>query len=319
MLTTRRDFVKKLFVATAQLALAGPLLSSGLFAADAASRGLNFLVVGDWGRKGQKDQLDVAKQMGIAAAQLEAPFVVSVGDNFYDLGVSSVDDAQFKLSFESVYTAASLQVPWRVILGNHDYCGSCQAQIDYSQKSKRWEMPARYYVKTEKLSDGGTVDMLYLDTNPFVAKYARDKHIGNEFATQDSRAQLAWIKMTLAESKATWKIVFGHHPIYTGGEHGDTQELVDDLLPLLKQYGVQAYICGHDHDLQHLQAGAVNLFCAGAGSTVRAAEMTSRSKFAKAQPGFLAASIKGDAMDVRLIAGTGEVLYAYTVPKKVTV
>ena len=319
MLTTRRDFVKKLFVATAQLALAGPLLSSGLFAADAASRGLNFLVVGDWGRKGQKDQLDVAKQMGIAAAQVDAPFIVSVGDNFYDLGVASVDDAHFKLSFESVYTAASLQVPWRVILGNHDYCGSCQAQIDYSKKSKRWEMPARYYVKTEKLTDGGSVDMLYLDTNPFVEKYARDKRIGKEFATQDSRAQLAWIKKTLAESKATWKIVFGHHPIYTGGEHGDTQELVDDLLPLLKQYGVQAYICGHDHDLQHLQAGSVNLFCAGAGSTVRAAAMTSRSKFAKSQPGFLAASIKGDAMDVRLIAGTGEVLYAYTVPKKVTV
>jgi len=319
MLTTRRDFVKKLFVATAQLALAGPLLSSGLFAADAVSRGLNFLVVGDWGRKGQKDQLDVAKQMGIAAAQVEAPFIVSVGDNFYDLGVASVDDEHFKLSFENVYTAAALQVPWRVILGNHDYCGSCQAQIDYSKKSKRWEMPARYYVKTEKLTDGGTVDMLYLDTNPFVEKYARDKRIGKEFATQDSRAQLAWIKKTLAESKATWKIVFGHHPIYTGGEHGDTRELVDDLLPLLKQYGVQAYICGHDHDLQHLQAGSVNLFCAGAGSTVRAAAMTSRSKFAKSQPGFLAASIKGDAMDVSLIAGTGEVLYAYTVPKKVTV
>ena len=318
MLTSRRDFVKKLFVATAQLALAGPLLSSGLFAADALTRGLNFLVVGDWGRKGQKDQLDVAQQMGVAAKQVEAPFIVSVGDNFYDLGVSSVDDEHFKASFENVYTAPALQVPWRVILGNHDYCGSCQAQIDYSKKSKRWEMPARYYVKTEPLAGGGTVDMLYLDTNTFVAKYARHKHIGKEFATQDSQAQLAWIKKTLAESKASWKIVFGHHPIYTGGEHGDTQELVDQVLPLLNQDGVQAYICGHDHDLQHLQAGRLNLFCAGAGSTVRAAEMTSRSKFVKSQPGFLAASIKEDIMDVRLIAGTGEVLYSCVVPRKLS-
>jgi acid phosphatase len=81
---------------------------------------------------------------------------------------------------------------------------------------------------------------------------------------------------------------------------------------------VQVYLCGHDHDLQHLQAGTLNFFCAGAGSTVRTAKKVKASKFAKAQPGFLAASLRPNAMDIRLIAGTGEVLYAYTVSVKST-
>jgi acid phosphatase len=318
MRTTRRDFVKKLFVATAQLALVGPLLPHGLFANEADRSGLNFLVLGDWGRKGQKDQLDVAQQMGIAAKKISPSFVISAGDNFYEHGVTSVDDEHFYASFENVYNAPSLQVPWYVVLGNHDYCGSCQAQIDYSKKSQRWQMPSRYYLRTERLSVDATVDFVFIDTNPFLAKYATDPYIGKEFATQNRKTQLEWIEQTLAKSTATWKIVIGHHPIYSGGEHGDTPELVTELLPLLERYGVQVYLCGHDHDLQHLQAGTLNFFCAGAGSTVRTAKKVKASKFAKAQPGFLAASLRPNAMDIRLIAGTGEVLYAYTVSVKST-
>jgi acid phosphatase len=318
MSATRRDFVRTLFAATAQMALSGPLLTRGLFAAETSSLGLNFIVVGDWGRKGQKDQLDVARQMGLAASQIMAPFIVSVGDNFYDFGVSSADDPQFKASFEDVYTASSLQVPWRLILGNHDYRGNCQAQIDYCQKSPRWSMPSRYYQRTEQVPGGSDVDMIYIDTNPFVAKYAHDKLMGKEILSQDCGKQLAWIEQQLAASKAPWKIVFGHHPIYSGGEHGDTPELVDQLLPLLSKYGVQAYICGHDHDLQHLQAGGVNMFCVGAGSTVRPVGATPQSKYSMSHPGFMAASLKPEAMDVRLIAGTGEVLYSFTVPQKIS-
>lgn len=40
--------------------------------------------------------------------------------------------------------------------------------------------------------------------------------------------------MALIESKATWKIVVGHHTIKSASDHGNTQELVDKLLPILE-------------------------------------------------------------------------------------
>src|SRR5215469_1276932 len=121
--------------------------------ADDGGASLNFLAVGDWGRHGQDGQSEVALRMGESAEQLSARFVISVGDNFYDNGVTGVDDPAWKTSFEDVYAAQSLQVPWYVALGNHDYRGNSQAQLDYSALSSRWRMPARWYSFTQSTPD----------------------------------------------------------------------------------------------------------------------------------------------------------------------
>ena len=98
----------------------------------ARTRPPSFLAFGDWGRDGAQHQRDVAVQMGKAAAELGCRFIASVGDNFYENGVQSVDDPQWKTSFENIYTDPALQVPWYAVLGNHDYKGNPQAQIDYA-------------------------------------------------------------------------------------------------------------------------------------------------------------------------------------------
>ena len=43
---------------------------------------------------------DVAKQMGDIAASMGGQFTLSVGDNFYDNGVTDVDEPRFKENFE---------------------------------------------------------------------------------------------------------------------------------------------------------------------------------------------------------------------------
>ena len=60
-------------------------------------------------------------------------------------------------------------------------------------------------------------------------------------------------KDALAASQARWKIVIGHHPIYSGGEHGDTAELIENILPLLHEHKVQAWFNGHDQDVYKRQ------------------------------------------------------------------
>src|SRR5580704_18117276 len=142
--------------------------------ADADGPSLNFLAVGDWGRHGHDHQRDVAVHMGESAELLGARFVISVGDNFYVNGVASVDDPAWKTSFEDVYTAPSLQVPWHVALGNHDYRGSAQAQLDYSATSSRWRLPARWYSVTEYTPDRAQVEIFVVDTSPMIRSYYAD-------------------------------------------------------------------------------------------------------------------------------------------------
>jgi acid phosphatase len=133
--------------------------------------------------------------------------------------------------------------------------------------------------------------------------------------TQDVPKQLAWFKAALAVSKAQWKIVIGHHPIYSGGGHGDTPELIENILPLLQAHKVQAYFNGHDHDLQHLVAGNLNLFDTGAGSQHTLTFYTKRSKFAKSCSGFTTVSMQPDKMAVRMIDNRGNQVYATTVAR----
>lgn len=57
----------------------------------------------------------------------------------------------------------------------------------------------------------------------------------------------SWIETVLAGSTADYLIVAGHFPVYSVCQHGNTQNLVDNLKPLLVRYGVQSYLSGHDH------------------------------------------------------------------------
>jgi acid phosphatase len=284
----------------------------------AAAETLNFVLIGDWGRAGRDNQLDVANQMGKTAAAIGSKFTVSVGDNFYENGVTGLDDPYWRTSFEDVYTAPSLQSPWKVILGNHDYRGNVQAQLDYSSHSPRWQLPARYYIDSQNLPDGGTADFFYIDTSPFIRKY-----IGSNvnIAGQDTDAQLAWLDKALGESKATWKIVIGHHPIYTAlapenGYDHDQPDLIARVDPVLRAHDIKIYIAGHDHNLQAVTVNGVNYVVNGAGSaTYQATSAVIRNGFVSGNHGFMTIALSSEKLDYQLIDMTGKTLYAQTIAR----
>jgi acid phosphatase len=274
----------------------------------AASPSLNFVAVGDWGRDGASHQRDVAAAMGAAAAAVGSAFTVSTGDNFYEKGVQTATDAQWATSFEDVYTHPALAGPWHVVLGNHDYRGVPQAELDYAVTHPRWGMPARYYTQRP----APFVEMFFLDTSPLVHKYRNkvDSAIAHNVTSQDVGAQLAWLDAALAISDAAWKIVVGHHTIRSGGsEHGDTPELVELVLPILKRRGAQIYLNGHEHDLQHIARDGIDFICSGAGSEVRPTGPTTGTKFALARSGFAVVGLDAHALQLDLRDFTGASVY----------
>ena len=60
--------------------------------------------------------------------------------------------------------------------------------------------------------------------------------------------------------------------VWSIADHGPNECLVEKLRPLLHKYNVSAYICGHDHNLQHISDThmnrTVNYFVSGAGNFI---------------------------------------------------
>lgn len=277
-----------------------------------------FFVIGDWGRNGDEHQTEVAEAMKKCAELVEPKFIISTGDNFYHTGVASVEDPQWMNSFENVYKSNALQIDWYPVLGNHDYYGNTQAQIDYTKRSRRWVMPAAYHTFARETDDKQKIRFMFMDTNPYVQAYWRKKQLYPDLAKQDTAKQWRWADSVFnvsVQQKEDWKIVVGHHPVYSSNpKHGDTKELHGTLKPRLESNQVQAYFCGHDHDLQHQKpkGSYVDYFLSGAGSEVRPTASYEHTLFAESIPGFAIVSIKGDTMTVYYIDPKGKIVYQYS-------
>jgi 3',5'-cyclic AMP phosphodiesterase CpdA len=270
-------------------------------------RALNFFVISDWGWSGCKDQQIVADGMTKQAEIIDPQFIVSCGDNFQVAGVASTQDPLWKNNFEDVYKNIALQIDWYPVLGNHDYKGSTQAEIDYSNISRRWRLTDHYYSFVRKINDSISARLIFLDTTPLIDEY-HSKPGYPDAAKQDTALQIQWLKKELSGSKEQWKIVFGHHPVYSASDkHGNTPEMIRKVKPLLEKYNAQFYFCGHDHDFQHLRekGKTVDYIVTGTGGEPRPSSMNEMSLYSYSTPGFSEVTFHGDSIRVVFMGANG--------------
>jgi len=216
------------------------ILAFSLFASCSAQ--LNFVSIGDWGTNSYLNnnyQQRVANQVlcltlylfecfntallvqtAKTAAAIGATFVINVGDNFYNNGVTSTTDPLWNSMFENVYFQASLNIPWYSVLGNHDYdsAKSPLYEIQYSLKKLgkgRWVMPDHNFTVTMAIpnSGGATLDFIFIDTERIAPEETGSTGSGgaNPVTAAQTAAQLSWLKAALAASRATWLFVVGHY------------------------------------------------------------------------------------------------------------
>ncbi|MEJ8844909.1 tartrate-resistant acid phosphatase type 5 family protein [Lacibacter sp. H375] len=286
-------------------------------------KALHFIAMGDWGRNGADHQRQVAKQMGLTAKEIGSMFTIATGDNFYPSGVISEWDPLWKYSFEDIYTDFHLQWDWYPILGNHDYKSNPDAQVKYSTISRRWKMPARYYSKTIAINGDTTQQVLlvFIDTNPLIPEFYKNAEYGPNVKGQDTIKQKRWMEKLLSttSSNIKWKIVVGHHPMYSGGsrtEGYDTKAIRNTLKPMFEKYKVDVYLAGHEHSLQHMQSGAnMHHIISGAASEKTPARLIENSLMSASEYGFFVFSVTGNELLLQTVNDTGRIIYSYTIKK----
>ncbi|KAJ1275811.1 hypothetical protein BS78_05G165400 [Paspalum vaginatum] len=285
-----------------------------------ADGSLAILAVGDWGRRGQFNQTLVAKQMGVVGQRMDIDFVLTTGDNIYEDGITNTSDPLFKECFTNIYTAQSLQKPWYIVLGNHDYTGNALAQQDPAIR----KVDSRYTAIAKSfIVNSGIADFFLIDTTPFIHHYwnnskfdwrgvaPRDAYIAN--LLQD-------LKYALTESKAPWKIVVGHHPISSACGPGNNTELEELLLPVLKSHGADMYVNGHHHCLQRITSrdSPLQLLTSGGGSKAWAGKFKAtpdKVEFLYDGQGFMSMRLNKKEAHLAFFDVAGNVLHCWILTK----
>ena len=184
-------------------------------------KSVRFAVIGDSGT-GEKDQYQTAKEMETYRIAAGFDFVIMLGDNIY----GGHEPRDFAQKFETPYKPLlDAGVKFYASLGNHD---DPKLEPLYKPFNMNGE---RYYTFKKDFVQFFAMDSNYMDAQ-----------------------QLSWLEQNLRSSKAQWKICFFHHPLYNEGKmHGPDLDLRNQLLPLLKAYGVNAVFSGHEHAYQRLK------------------------------------------------------------------
>ncbi|GEM83763.1 MAG: acid phosphatase [Meiothermus sp.] len=117
-----------------------------------------------------------------------------------------------------------------------------------------------------------------------------------------SQAQRRWLEAALRASRAPWKIVALHRPLYSSGLHGGARSLRQTLEPLLTQYRVPLVLAGHEHNYERLEAkGIIHIVTGGGGAWLRSfVSVRPQSKVRLKSPHYLV--LEATAEQLRVVA-----------------
>jgi len=274
----------------------------------------NFFLANDLGRNGYYDQKPIAAIMGVMAETIGPECIIAAGDIHHFDGVQSIQDPLWMTNYELIYSHPELMIDWLPVLGNHEYRGNTQAVIDYSNVSRRWNMPARYYTKVYE-KDSSSVRFIMIDTTPLIGKYRREYDKYPDACRQQNEQQLQWLDAMLASAREDWIVVVGHHPIYAEtskdeSERQDMQQVVDKLLR--KHNNVDMYLCGHIHNFQHhrVKGSSIDYIVNSSASLSRNVKPIETTRFCSSEPGFSVIAADKKEMALYMIDKKGNVLHA---------
>jgi hypothetical protein len=183
-----------------------------------------FFVTGDVGDPKGRHDLTAAS---ILRSEPRPELGLICGDVVYQDGLSEDYDSHLMHPWRDLFC----RIPVWPALGNHDW------HEDPSQNFQReWYLPNNEHYYS---FDWGNAHFVALDT--------RDGDI------YDRANQVRWLEQDLAAHRgAAWTFVYFHHPGLTCTYKGDTQAVVESLLPVFDRFRVDVVFTGHAHTYERL-------------------------------------------------------------------
>lgn len=264
---------------------------------------LLFYIFGDSGTGGPA-QAQMAEILEKECEKARPDGILLLGDNFYQKGVSSVEDPQWEEKLFRPYGKPCIgTVPIFAVLGNHDYKGNVEAQIAMTNVEERWHMPQRFY----RINFGSLLQVVAMDTNRIT------------FCLDPNICSLDFLKDSLAsKDDFRWNIVMGHHPVKSASlKYNKSSHMIGDSIrsKIMRHYicgKADAYLAGHAHHLEHRHEKdcQTDLFISGAGGAELYGVMPQpESLFTASQHGFIMLDVSQESLVWRVIGEDGTTLY----------
>ena len=204
-----------------------------------------FAAIADFGT-GEEPERDVAELV----KSWEVDFVVTAGDNNYFNGKASTIDEnigqfyhEYIYPYKGEYGRGADVNRFFPALGGHDWRQpGAQPHLDY------FTLPGngRYY------------DVRWGPAHIFILDSIEKEPDG---VTSTSR-QAQWLRATMGQSDAPWKVVVVHDPPYSSGETHSSQKHIQ--WPF-KEWGASAVIAGNDHVYERVILEELPYFVNGLG------------------------------------------------------
>ncbi|MEJ6475210.1 metallophosphoesterase [Pseudoalteromonas piscicida] len=233
--------------------------------------------------------LVVGQAMASLCEKKPCDFAIQLGDNIYPDGAAANDGKDDQKRMDDLILGPLkpllIQNPKLVVysaLGNHDWKTSrrgVKLQTEWMAKQANFHMDGKGYYSYTLGEKGNDVEFFVLDTNMLLSGQhyyeiplkpdGSEQGLASALASgqaevediekheqpvngEDHR-QLAWLANGLKNSTAKWKIVYGHHVLWSigGTKYDEAHVLRRLILPELCEYA-DAYIAGHEHDLELL-------------------------------------------------------------------
>lgn len=217
---------------------------------------VRLIALGDSGKgKGKSRQFSISSALNLLYAEKTFESgILLLGDNLdcNSDDAANVEDAS-RRSFEKPFADLLTEgVPFYAVLGNHDNNPLIR---EFELKYPLFHMEGhRYY---SKLFGDGLMETFMLDSNTLYSKESEPE-------------QIAWLERSLAESKAAWKVVVLHNPVYTTAKrHPSDPHMIEKLEPIFRKYGVSIVLQGHNHLYERLSPiQGITYITAGSGGTI---------------------------------------------------
>ncbi|SBS86416.1 serine/threonine protein phosphatase UIS2, putative [Plasmodium ovale] len=174
-------------------------------------------------------------------------------------------------------------IPFYSIFGEKDYFffPSEQIQEHYSKRIPGYFMPNNYYCvnydftytklgfNEDNKKENFRASFIFIDTWSLMVGFPIIRNY------RSFREQFNWLSKTLYESaqKSDWIFVIGHHPLISSGRRADNysyeeHSFHDIIRDFLFNYNVDGYFSAHDHLMEYIKFGNIDLFINGSSSRV---------------------------------------------------